>query len=167
MAWFRRKIDPIRASEEALNAKIAALEEQIHDLNRRLTAQQSQPRLRSTATPQPPAPVHPPQPEVPAFEAVDHHRVREPAAPETTPAHYNELGIRKYDFMAVVRRWLRRWRGTPAANPKLVNYLAAGSIHGLRPLRYETRIARNRFLALCLFFIAIIWGLVYFYLRNR
>ena len=45
-------------------------------------------------------------------------------------------------------------RGSPAVNPKLVSYLAAGSIKGLRPLRYEKRIARNRFIFLTVFFFA-------------
>ena len=45
--------------------------------------------------------------------------------------------------------WFRsRFRKPPvSSNPRMVNFLAAGSIQGLRPLRYERRVARNRFLA--------------------
>ena len=36
----------------------------------------------------------------------------------------------------------RNFRKPPVSNnPKLVNFLAAGSIQGLRPLRYERRVA--------------------------
>jgi cell division protein FtsB len=34
-----------------------------------------------------------------------------------------------------------------------VSYLAAGGIQGLRPLRYEKRVARNRFI----FFVVILF----------
>ena len=48
------------------------------------------------------------------------------------------------------------FRGPSTTNPKLVNYLAAGGIQGLRPLRYEKRVARNRFVALVLFLFVIL-----------
>ena len=69
---------------------------------------------------------------------------------EAAPDRYNDLGVRKYDLMGALRRWQKHLRGNPTANPKLVSYLAAGSIKGLRPLRYEKRIARNRFIFLSL-----------------
>jgi hypothetical protein len=48
-----------------------------------------------------------------------------------------------------------------------VSYLAVGSIKGLRPLRYEKRIARNRFIFLSLFFALILWGLIYAFFNSR
>jgi len=42
----------------------------------------------------------------------------------------------------------------------LISYLAAGSIQGLRPLRYEKRVARNRVFALTLVFLFVVWGLI-------
>ena len=48
----------------------------------------------------------------------------------------------------------------PASNPKLVNYLAAGSIQGLRPLRYEKRVARNRFIFLVVVLVLALWGIL-------
>lgn len=169
MGLFHKQSDPIAERERQLKAQIQALEGQIRSLNHEIGHAQAQPRLRSTASPggRPVgAPTHPPQAE-PAFEDAARPRSPNPFETETTPAHYNDLGVRKYDPLALVRRWLRQWRGAPPANPRLVSYLAAGSIHGLRTLRYEKRIARNRFLALCAFFVAILWGLVWFYLHNR
>jgi hypothetical protein len=43
----------------------------------------------------------------------------------------------------------------------MVRMLAAGSLHGLRPLRRERRVARNRFIFLFLTLLAILWGLVF------
>ena len=48
----------------------------------------------------------------------------------------------------------------PASNPKLVNYLAAGSIQGLRPLRYEKRVARNCFVFLVVVLLLMLWGIL-------
>ncbi len=152
MGLFRRKSDPIRAQERQLAARLAELQAEIARLNAQIAEEQARPRLRSTAPP-------------PAFEAVNHQRVTQPAVAETTPAHYNELGVRKYDPLARVRRWWQQMRGTSTTNPALVRYLAAGNVQGLRPLRYEKRVARNRFFALLLLFLALIWGLIYFFNR--
>jgi hypothetical protein len=46
-----------------------------------------------------------------------------------------------------------------ASNPKLISYLAAGSVMGLSPFRYERRVMRNRVLALTLLLSLVIWGL--------
>ena len=55
--------------------------------------------------------------------------------------------------------------GPSANNPKLVNYLAAGSIQGLRPLRYEKRVARNRVIALTVILVAVLGGILKILLR--
>jgi len=60
--------------------------------------------------------------------------------------HLNELGIRKYDLPGLIARVKDFFRAPTTSNPKLVSYLAAGGIQGLRPLRYEKRVARNRFI---------------------
>ena len=73
----------------------------------------------------------------PIFEEVDQERLTAEDEPAATPEHYNELGVRKYDLVAVWQRWKKSFRGPAAANPRLVNYLAAGSIQGLRPLRFS------------------------------
>jgi hypothetical protein len=74
--------------------------------------------------------------------------------------------MRKYDLVSALRRLQVYFRGTPTHNPKLVSYLAAGSIKGLRPLRYEKRVARNRFIALCVVLVLIAWGIVAVVLRQ-
>ncbi|HTD65857.1 MAG TPA: hypothetical protein VK846_04915, partial [Candidatus Limnocylindria bacterium] len=74
--------------------------------------------------------------------------------------HYNELGVRKYDLAATWGRLKNLFKTPPASNPKLVNYLAAGSIQGLRPLRYEKRVARNRFIFLIVVLLLVLWGII-------
>ena len=135
------------------------------------------PRLRSTARPFGQAPVPLTSPSQPAsaaptpvspepvFEELDQNRLKK--QPETvTPRHYNELGVRKYDLPALWKRIRSHFSGPATSNPKLVNYLAAGSIQGLRPLRYEKRVARNRFLVLVLLLILVMWGIIALFKRG-
>jgi len=156
MGFLKKKADPISERARALSAQIAALESQIQLLStqqdRALEQAQRHPRLRTTAIPHGPtvptstastAPVL-----EPVFEDLDAQRLHGQQEAET-PDHYNDLGVRKYDLPAAWRKFLKHFQGPPSSNPRLVNYLAAGSIQGLRPLRYEKRIARNR----CLFFL--------------
>jgi cell division protein FtsB len=178
MGWFTKKADPISDRARALNDEIAALEEQIKRLDAQLSAAPPPPKLRSTAMPhgaatvvhQPTAPTvnsSAAAPQEPIFENVGQDRLKSRAEPDTLPEHFNELGIRKYDLAAVLRRAKNHLRGPPTANPRLVNYLAAGSIQGLRPMRYEKRVARNRFLtsAIVLFFF-LVGILAWFRLRR-
>jgi ABC-type microcin C transport system permease subunit YejB len=48
----------------------------------------------------------------------------------------------------------------------MVNFLAAGSIQGLRPLRYERRVARNRFLAFTVLLVFVLIGLFWTLLQQ-
>jgi hypothetical protein len=162
MAWLKRKPDPISDRARTLNDEIARLESQIKALDAQLQHDQSQPRLRSTTLPQGSAVSHPaaapaaPLPtaaEAPIFEEVGQDRLNARGEAATTPEHFNELGVRKYDLPALLRRFRLHFRGPSTTNPKLVSYLAAGGIQGLRPLRYEKRVARNRFI----FFVAILF----------
>jgi hypothetical protein len=175
MAWFKTKPDPISDRARALNEEIAALEAQIKTLDSRLPQQGSQPRLRSTAMPQGATVLRPgipspsgsagPDPD-PVFEDVDVGRLRGQAEPLNTPSHYNELGVRKYDFPALMKRLRNHFRGPAATNPKLVSYLAAGGIQGLRPLRYEKRVARNRFIFFFIVLFLMLLGLVAVYFHH-
>jgi hypothetical protein len=163
MGLFKRKPDPINDRTRALNAEIAALEAKIKHLNEKVQAS-SGPRLRSTVYPSgtgaPAKPAAPAASET-VFEEV--HKLTGPTEPASTPEHFNELGLRKFDLLAAWRRLKDQFTGRPATNPKLVNYLAAGSIQGLRPLRYEARVARNRFFLLVgvvgFLFLAVIYML--------
>jgi len=160
MGLFPKKADPITDRARALNAEISALEAKIQKLNQQIQAGQG-PRLRSTVYPSgTAAPGKSPAASEPIFEEVS--KLTQPSEPAATPRHFNELGVRKFDLPAVWRRLKKQFAGRPAANPKLINYLAAGSIQGLRPLRYEKRIARKRFFLLAgsvgiLFLGFILW----------
>ncbi|HXU78574.1 MAG TPA: hypothetical protein VN794_18505 [Methylomirabilota bacterium] len=178
MAWFRKKADPISDRARALNEEIAQLEAQIKKLDSRTQRDTSQPRLRSTALPhgaqvphaaEPAPPLSPPAPvsHEPIFEDVDQDRLVARPEGAATPQHFNELGVRKYDLPALFRRWRNHLRGPSTTNPKLVSYLAAGGIQGLRPLRYEKRVARNRFIALVVFLFLMLLGIILAVVRHR
>jgi hypothetical protein len=177
MSWFRKKSDPISDRARILNEEIEALEARIKTLDDRLQRHHAQPRLRSTALPHgakgnrvPPGnPVLiPARPvEEPIFEEVGQSLLENRAETPTTAEHYNELGVRKYDLPAFLRRVRNHFRGPATTNPKLVSYLAAGGIQGLRPLRYEKRVARNRFILLVAFLFLILLGLVAVFVRRR
>jgi len=159
MGLFRKKPDPISEKAKALNEQIRALEEQIQQLS--AEAEQPQPRFRSSALPRSStvAPAREAPPPREQFEEVDHTPLKAPE-PQTRQEHYNELGVRKYDLVAAWQRLKNAFKTPPASNPKLVNYLAAGSIQGLRPLRYEKRVARNRFIVLVLVLVLVLWGIL-------
>jgi hypothetical protein len=157
MGLFQKKVDPISDRARALSAEISALEARIQKLNQQAQSGQG-PRLRSTVYPSGRA--GPPAGE-PVFETVPQHGLTASAEPPATPRHFNDLGVRKFDLLAVWERLRKQLGGRPAANPKLVSYLAAGSIQGLRPLRYEKRVARNRFFAL--FAALVLVGIGFFY----
>jgi len=74
-----------------------------------------------------------------------------PLEPASAAERDGELGVRKYDFAAFWHRLKNNFRGPPTSNPKLVNYLAAEA-SGSPSLRYEKRVARNRFIL----FVAIL-----------
>jgi hypothetical protein len=174
MAWFRKRTDPISDRARELNDEIAALEAQIKQIEVRSAQDPSPPRLRSTALPHQTAVIShssssppPPAPALPAgsvhepiFEEVSQDLLKARNEAASTPDHYNELGVRKYDLPALIQRVRVHFRGPSTTNPKLVSYLAAGGIQGLRPLRYEKRVARNRFIALVLVLFAILLGLI-------
>jgi hypothetical protein len=177
MAWLKKKSDPISDRSRTLNKQIAELESQIKRLDAEL--QRNQSPSRSNAPVRPPASgVSRPQPgtqattpmpalQEPIFEAVDQNRLKARGEPASTPEHYNELGVRKYDLPALWRRIRNHFRGPATTNPKLVSYLAAGGIQGLRPLRYEKRVARNRFIVLVAFLFFILLGTIMVFWRHH
>ena len=171
MGLFKKKADPISERSKALNAQIASLEAQIKKLDHKLQPEPASVRAR-------PAAVFKgssngstgrgaPFTREPVFEKIDQRHLVPSAEPEHTAEHFNDLGVRKYDLAAAWRRLRGHFRGPPATNPKLVTYLAAGSIRGLRPLRYEKRVARNRFVALFVILVCLIWGIISVFLRSR
>jgi hypothetical protein len=174
MGWFSKKPDPITDRARTLTGQIAALEAQIKALDGKIPPENGQPRLRSTTLPQaaivrqsgPAASAVQPSPE-PVFEEVAVGLLQKNGEPATTAAHYNELGVRKYDLPALFRRLRSHFRGPAASNPRLVSYLAAGGIQGLRPLRYEKRVARNRFIVFVIFLFLMLLGLAAAFYHRR
>jgi hypothetical protein len=173
MGLFRKQnADPISDRARALNAEIAALEDKIEKLNRQIQTGQG-PRLRSTVYPTGPgapgksAPAAPPAASEPIFEEVHQKKLTEPPEGGATPEHFNELGLRKFDLLAVWQRFKKQFASRPVSNPKLINYLAAGSIQGLRPLRYEKRVARRRFFLLLGAVAIPLLGLFFYWLDNH
>lgn len=154
---FKRKPDPISDRARQLEGEIRKLEKEISQLSGRLESMPETPRLRSTVRPR--GGTRPASKHEPVFEEVDFKSASAAPGEEATPDHFNELGVRKYDLAAALRRWKAHFRGPASENPRLINYLASGSIHGLRPLRYEKRVARNRFIVFTVILVIILFGL--------
>jgi hypothetical protein len=179
MAWLKKKPDLISDRARVLTDEIERLEAQIKELDGRLNSDPGQPRMGSTALPHgatlshpepapaPPSPLPAPVAADPIFEKVGQERLTRRNDAPTTPEHFNDLGVRKYDLPALFRRMRGHFQGPAASNPRLVSYLAAGGIQGLRPLRYEKRVARNRFIALVSFLFLMLLGLILVFLRRQ
>jgi len=142
MGLFRRN-DPIASRDKSLKARLADLESQIEQLDQAAPAPPQTPRavheLKPGEEPLPPRPSH--------------------------PLSEQPLGTTDPENETLWHWFSSRFRKPPvSSNPRMVNFLAAGSIHGLRPLRYERRVARNRFLAfsalLVLVLICLFWTLL-------
>lgn len=160
MGFRRKKSDPIAQRERALKEQIDALEGQIKKLNSSLE-QKPPPRWRSTALPHSPSAAVPGAraAQEPIFEEMDPQRIQETREAPAPPAHFPER-VRGKSIYALIRRNIQNYfRSLPPTNPKLVSYLAAGSLQGLRPMRYEKRVARNRFLVLVAIFLAVLYGI--------
>jgi len=171
MGPAKKKNDPISDRSRALNDQIAALESEIQKLDAQLQRTPT-PRLRSTAIPHgatiarahKPAPPPPPPVHEPVFEEVKPlSDPEEPAAPD----QFNELGVRKYDLPALFNRIRNHFRRPTTNNPRLVAYLATGGVHGLRPMRYEKRVARNRFIFFAIILFVILFGTICVFMRSH
>ncbi len=165
--WKKNNPDPLDQRSKALKSQLSNLEEEIRKLQSQVDQPATQPRHRSTVRPQSPPSRRNPSaiPKEPVFEPVDRWQQKSETPP--TGPHFNDLGVRKYDLLATLRRFKDHFRGPSSNNPKLVSYLAAGSINGLRPLRYEKRVARNRFILLSVFFVLILWGILAMIFNQR
>ncbi len=155
MSWFTRKQDPMTARARELNAEIAALEFEIHQLDNAANC----PDLRQIQT------VLEETRSMPANSFLK----TEEELPESTPAEperdcpslYNDLGLRKFDFAG----WWLRMKcleplPAPTKNEQLVTLIAAGRHHGHTALRKDTRLARNRFILLTLVLLAVLWSIL-------
>jgi len=168
MAFERKKgktVDPISDRARALNNQIAALEAQIKKLGDQIQHAPT-PRLRSTVLPHAAAvgAAKPPPAHEPVFEEIKPMPASEENA---TDDQFNELGVRKFDFPALISRLRRAFSRPATPNPSLVRYLAAGGVRGLRPLRYEKRVARNRFIFFAAGLFLLLLGILWVYLHHR
>jgi hypothetical protein len=167
-----KKTDPISERARVLSDQIASLETEIKKLDAQIQRAPAPPRLRSTAVPhgatvthntsEQPASVRASYEEV--FEEVKSLRTAEETA---TPDQFNELGVRKYDLPGLLNRMRRLFQRPTTSNPRLVAYLAAGGVQGLRPLRYEKRVARNRFIFFAAGLFLLLLGLILVFFRNH
>ena len=143
MGLFRRK-DPLESRARALKARLADLESQIQQLNQNGAEPPDTPtvhELKPGDEPLPPPPSRPPSEQ--------------------------PLGTSEPENETLWQWFSRRFRKPPiSSNPRMVNFLAAGSIQGLRPLRYERRVARNRFLAFTVLLVLVLIGLFWTLLQQ-
>jgi hypothetical protein len=180
MGFFKKSDDPISERERRLNEEIAAIEAKIKSFNSSPSSE-ARPKVRpatlphGSIAPSPAqasapaplrAPVANPNPALtahsaplprqsePVFEPVDPSRIK--SRGDANDRHYNDMGMRKYDLVLLLDRIKRLFQGQTHSNPKLVNLLAAGSVQGLRSLRYEKRIARRRFIAVIIFVMLVL-----------
>jgi hypothetical protein len=167
----KRRVDPISERARTLNDQIESLESEIKKLDTQLQ-RTTTPKFRSTTIPHgesiarksgPPSAAKPISHE-PVFEEVNPKHFQTQTDPRD---RYNELGVRKYDLPALWHRLCNHFRRPTTNNPRLVNYLAAGGVHGLRPMRYEKRVARNRVIALAIFLFVIMLGTLLVWLHGH
>ncbi|HEY3862301.1 MAG TPA: hypothetical protein VGO59_10470 [Verrucomicrobiae bacterium] len=171
MGFFQKKTDPLSQRSRQLTARIEELESRIKQLNQEAVPEDPR-RLRSTAYPPgSPAAIRTAAAAKrngePVFERVDLKQLKEEPQPHAHADPFSEPGAPSFGPVRLLERLKRHFNGPPAANPKLVNYLAAGNIQGLRPLRFEKRVARNRFIALALILVIVLFGLFCFLAGRR
>ena len=149
-------VDPLSERSRNLTAEIAALEAQIRDLGAQIETARSPSEPRDSN-------------ENAAAESDANPSVFTSTSRPAMPTQGLFLGGRAQPDPGekttlsrgrAGRGRRKRPRSTPTADPRLISYLAAGSIQGLRPLRYEKRVARNRVFALTLVFLFVVWGLI-------
>lgn len=152
-----------------MNRRIAELEAEISKLNQTITPDAARPaappkgETRST----PAAPSSRPAPaQDPVFERMP-ARPAEGRRPEPAGQAAVDMGLKRPVWSQLWKRVKGRWVDPPPANEKLVSYLAAGGIQGLRPLRYERRVARNRLIFVCVVLGLLLWGLLVVFWQAR
>lgn len=182
MGLFRKKADPLAQRAQSLNRRIAELEAEIARLSQNPGAAAGSARRPApdtpSATPRPSpvaVPVPPSPPSAPPAPVLNHEPVFErmparpvdPRAAEPAGREAVNLGLKRPVWSQWWRRLKAQFVDPPPTNEKLVNYLAAGGIQGLRPLRFERRIARNRIIFVCVVLGLLLWGLLVMFRHTR
>jgi len=159
MGWFTRPKDPMSARQAELDREIQAIQRRISDLSARPLPQ---------ARPKPSAPPSVrPAPQNLATPGSWQNFESSAARPTPAPAPVSVAGPRtgpavpadRFNLVEVWQRWMQRLGGQPRRPSGLVNLMAAGSVHGLRPLRYERKIARRRFLLSLGLLLLLLYGI--------
>ncbi len=142
MGLFRRNKDPLKKRAKSVQNKLNQLNSQIQDLDEN--------PAQMTA-------------ELHDLKQNDQSLPRRPSIMEK----YQPLDTKVQRPEKLWDRITKNFRNPPVStNPKMVNFLAAGSIQGLRPLRYERRVARNRFLAFTTVLVVILIGLFWTLIKQ-
>jgi len=154
VGWFSKTKDPMSSRQEQLEREIAQLQRKIADLST-----------------QPPPPARPVQRPVPGPSGPV-----STARPVAIPAPRPSSGIpsapdgaappNRYNLVEALARWKARLGGRPRSPSGLVTLMAAGSVHGLRPLRYERKIARRRFILSLSFLLLVLYGIARVVFRD-
>jgi hypothetical protein len=173
MPLFRRRHDPLEARSRELADKVKRLEREVRDVAR---IQPGSSPPRSVAAPDVPSGGDIPRPSPVPRGRVAPDRLA-PSGPAAVPRVVggpapgpdplvSPVGARKFDLPAAWRRWAARFDTRGGASPAASRYMTSNSIHGLRPLRYEKRVARNRFIGLFILLVLVLTGLARVYVVN-
>lgn len=153
MGWFGKQVDPIEQRAKDLEREMAELESELRQ------AAEEEPAFRSSAYPDQSGG----EKEL-ILEDYDQSQLKEP------PSHIQEeldgVSSKPTGFREKFRRLKKEVGATPVSNPKLVKLLSTGNIRGLEPLRYERRVARNRFLFMLALLLLVLTGLAMVLHRN-
>ena len=167
MGLFNKRTDPIKDRERDLTSEIRQLERQISALKGVLQASRDDapdpetPVPAETNTPRSRPQESPKKAESGemVFETVSARRLQGSNVNPFKDSH-DPQALQREGSSTIIEKLLRYFRGPTSSNPKLVSYLAAGNIHGLQPLRYERRVARNRLLLWIVIIMVLIVGML-------
>lgn len=164
MGLFGKKKDPLHDRENSLDSEISSLEDQIEQLKVILEKAGDVTHSPSAVTTPEVEKSRGPE-EEPVFERVDQVRLQDTKGSNPFTPGRDNRSIHKEGSVSFWEKVTRFFRGPKSSNPKLVNYLAAGNIHGLRPLRYEKRIHRNRTMLWVTIILVALIGLIKMLIR--
>jgi hypothetical protein len=148
VGWFTKPKDPIDARQAELDREIAEIQKRIADLSTQPLPPARPVARGPVADPGPVRPMPAPRPGEAAISD----------APHVPPGRFN--------LVEAWHRFVERLAGRPRSASGLVTLMAAGSVHGLRPLRYERKIARRRFLLSLGFLLLVLYGIARAVFRN-
>jgi hypothetical protein len=163
MAWFGKRQNVLDRRLREIDKELGNLDSQVRRLQR-APGKGAPPKSASTVYPS----NHPPPAEAaPAAPTPDRGRVSfgTPRQRELWSRHAPEEEVHPPGGGG--RSWWQQFfpaRQRPA-DPKLVSYLSTGSFKAMRPLRYERRMARYRFLFSFALLVGALLALV-FALKN-